>query len=196
MGPGHCPPGSYPLKPSARFIAALLTAGALSVYAYPLRVNGLLTATRYFSLDRKWYSVGSTSGGNSVLREELRKRGIESVRIPREPLISKDCVLNILTEEPSRMRSRPFFPLPSCLHEEDTMEMVTGLKFLDITTGKIAPNGRHARMELAAKGWTFVEITEHKGPFSIGTIRGGRETAIVFLEENEGDFLYISQREK
>jgi len=76
------------------------------------------------------------------------------------------------------------------------MEMDTGLKFLDITTGKIAPNGRHARMELAAKGWTFVDITEHTGPVSIGTIRGGRETAIVFLEEKEGDFLYIRQREK
>jgi hypothetical protein len=195
MGPGSHSPGSNPLKPFGCLIAALLTAGALSVYALPLRVQGLLTATRYFSLDRKWYSVGNTSGGNSVLREELRKRGIDSGRIPLEPLISEDCVLDILSEEPSRMRSLPF-PLPSCLHVEDDMEMETGLQFLDIATGKISPNGRLARKELAANGWTFVDITEHTGPVSIGTIRGGRETAIVFLEEKEGDFLYVRQREK
>lgn len=195
MGPGSRSPGCYPLKPFGRLVAVLLTAGALSVYALPLRVHGLLNATRYFSLDRKWYSVGNASGGNSVLREELRKRGIDSGRIPREPLISEDCVLDILSEEQSRERSRPF-PLPSCLHVEHNMEMVTGLNLLDITTGKISPNGRHARKMLAAKGWTFVDIKEHTGPVSIGTIRGGRETAIVFLEEKEGDFLYIRQREK
>jgi hypothetical protein len=195
MGPGSHSPGSYPLKPIGCLIAALLTAGALSAYALPLRVQGLLTATRYFSLDRKWYSVGNTSGGNSVLREELRKRGIDSGRISPEPLISEDCVLDKLSEEPSRVQSHPF-SLPSCLHVEDNMEMDTGFKFLDITAGKISPNGRHARKELAAKGWTFVDVKEHTGPVSIGTFRGGRETAIVLLEEKEGTFLYFRQREK
>lgn len=76
------------------------------------------------------------------------------------------------------------------------MEMESGLGFLDITTGKISSNGRRARMELAAKGWTFVDIKENAKRVSIGTIRTGRETAIVFLEENEGDFLYFRQREK
>jgi len=195
MGPGYRSPRSYPLKSFGIFIAALLTAGALSVYAFPLRVNELLTATHYFSLDRKWYSVGKTSSGNAVLREEFRKRGIDTGRIPREPLVSGDYILNILSEEPSRMRSRSFY-LTSCLHVEDNMEIETGLGFLDITTGKISPNGRHASKELAAKGWTFVDIPKHAGPVSIGTIRGGRETAIVFLEEKEGDFLYVRQREK
>ena len=195
MGPGYRFPGGYPLKPFGSFVAALLTAGALSVYAFPFRVTGLLTATRSFSLDRKWYSVGNTSSGNSVLREELRKRGIDTGRIPREPLISGDCVLDVLSEESSRIRSSSF-PLPSCLHVEDNMEMETGLGFLDITTGKFSPNGGHARKELAAKGWTFVDISERTGPVSIGRIRGGRETAIVFLEEKEGDFLYFRQREK
>ncbi|MGB7972159.1 MAG: hypothetical protein WCF31_09350 [Candidatus Deferrimicrobiaceae bacterium] len=195
MGPGYCSLGGYPLKPIGSFIAALLAAGALSVYAFPVRINGLLNSTRSFSLDGKWYSLGKTSSGNSVLNEELRKLGIDTGRIPREPLDSGDCVLDILSEEQSRMRSRSF-PLPSCLHVEDNMEMETGLGFLDITTGKISPNGRYARKELAAKGWTFVDIKEHATPVSIGTIRAGRETAIVFLEENEGDFLYVWQREK
>jgi len=195
MGPGFCSPWGYPLKPFGSFIAALLAAGALSVYALPLPVNGLLNATRSFSLDGKWYSLGKTSSGNSVLNEELRKLGIDTGRIPRDPLDSGDCVLDILSEEPSRMRSRSF-PLPSCLHVKGNMEMDIGLGFLGITTGKISPNGRYARKELAAKGWTFVDIKEHATPVSIGTIRAGRETAIVFLEENEGDFLYVWQREK
>jgi hypothetical protein len=195
MGPGFRSPRSYPLKPFGSCIVVLLTAGALSVYAFPLRVNRLLTTTRYFSLDSKWYSVGKSSSGDSVLREELRKRGIDSDRIPRKSFVSGDFVLNILSEEPPRKRSRSF-PLPSCLHVEDNMEIETGLGSLDITTGKISPNGRHASKELAAKGWTFVDISEHAGPVSIGTIRGGGETAIVFLEEKQGDFLYVRQREK
>jgi len=183
------------LKPFVSFITALLVAGALSVYAFPLRVNGLLSATRFFSLDGKWYSVGKTSSGNSVLREELRKQGIDTGRIPREPLDSGDCVIEILSEIPSRMRSRSS-PLPSCLHVENNIEMETGLGLLDISYGKISPNGRHARKDLVAKGWTFVDMKEHATPVCIGTIRGGRETAIVFLEEKEGDFLYVRQREK
>jgi len=76
------------------------------------------------------------------------------------------------------------------------MEMESELGFLDIISGKISPNGRHARKDFADKGWTFVDVREHETPVSIGTIRAGRETAIVFLEENQGDFLYLRQREK
>ncbi len=195
MGPGYCSPGGYPMKPFASVITALLAAGAFSVYAFPLRVNGLLSATRFFSLNGKWYSVGKTSGGNSVLREELRKMGIDTGRITREPLDSEDYVLDILSEIPSRMRSRSS-PLPSSLHVEDNMGMETGLGFLDITSGKITSKGTYARKDLAAKGWTFVDMKEHATPVCIGTIRDGRETAIVFLEEKKGDFLYIRQLEK
>jgi hypothetical protein len=195
MGPRYCAPGGYPLKSFGSYIAALLTAGAISVYAFPTRVSGLLTTTRSFSLDGQWYSVGKASAGNSVLREELRKQGIDSGRIPREPLVSGNCILDILSEESPRMRSRSFL-LRSGIHVENNMEMESGLGFLDIISGKISPNGRHAREELADKGWTFVDIKEHTTPVSIGTIRAGRETAIVFLEENEGDFLYVRQREK
>jgi len=195
MGPGFCSAGSYPLKPVASLIAALLVAGAFSVYAFPLRINGLLSATRFFSLDGKWYSVGKTSTGNSLLREELRNKGIDIGRIPREPLDSGDCVLDILSEIPPRMRSRSS-PLPSCLRVENNMGMESGLGFLDITSGKISPKGTYARKNLAAQGWTFDDMKEPATPVRIGTIRNGRETAIVFLEEKEGDFLYIRQREK
>lgn len=195
MGPRFYSAGSYPLKPVAGLIATLLAAGALSVYAFPLRINGFLSATRFFSLDGNWYSVGKPSSGNSLLREELRKQGIDIGRIPREPLDSDDSVLDMLSEIPPRMRSRSS-PLPSCLRVENSMGMESGLGFLDITSGKISPKGTYARKNLAAQGWTFVDRKERATPVCIGTIRNGRETAIVFLEENEGDFLYIRQLEK
>ena len=183
------------MKPVTSFIAALLVAGAFSVYAFPLRIDGLLSATRFFSLDGKWYSVGKPSSGNSLLREELRKQGIDIGRIPRVPPDSGDCVLDILSEIPARMRSRSS-PLPSCLRVENNMGMESGLGFLGIRSGKISPKGTYARKILAAQGWTFVDRKERATPICIGTIRNGRETAIVFLEENEGDFLYIRQLEK
>jgi hypothetical protein len=195
MGPGFCSAGSYPLKPVTSFIAALLVAGAFSVYAFPLRIDGLLSATRFFSLDGKWYSVGKPSSGNSLLREELRKQGIDIGRIPREPPDSGDCVLDILSEIPPRMRSRSS-PLPSCLRVENNMGMESGLGFLGISSGKISPKGTYARKNLSAQGWTFVGMKEPATPVCIGTIRKGKETAIVFLEEKEGDFLYIRQLEK
>lgn len=195
MGPGFCSAGSYPLKPVASLIATLLVGGAFSVYAFPLRINGYLSATRFFSLDGNWYSVGKPSSGNSLLRKELRKQGIDIARIPREPLDSDDSVLDMLSRIPPRMRSRSS-PLPSCLLVENSMGMESGLGFLDITSGKISPKGTCARKNLAAQGWTFVDRQERATPVCIGTIRNGRETAIVFLEENEGDYLYIRQLEK
>jgi hypothetical protein len=195
MGPGFRSAGSYPLKPVAGLIATLLVAGAISVYAFPLRINEFLSATRFFSLNGKWYSVGKPSSGNSLLREELRKQGIDIDGIPREPLDSKDFVLDMLSEIPPRRRSRSS-PLPSYFRVENNMGMESGLGFFDITTGKISPKGTYARKNLAAQGWTFFERKERATPVCIGTIRNGRETAIVFLEENEGDFLYIRQMEK
>ena len=183
------------MKPVAGLIATLLVAGAFSVYAFSLRSNGFLSATRFFSLNGNWYSVGKPSSGNSLLREELRKQGIDIGRIPRDPLDSDDCVLDMLSEIPPRIRSRSS-PLPSCLRVENSMGMESGLGFLDITSGKISPKGTYARKNLAAQGWTFVDRKERATPVCIGTIRNGRETAIVFLEENEGDFLYIRQMEK
>jgi hypothetical protein len=183
------------LKPVASLVAALLVAGAFSVYAFPLRIRGRLSATRFFSLDGKWYSVGKPSSGNSLLRETLRKQGIDIGRISREPLDSGDCVLDILSEIPPRIRPRSS-PLPSCLRVENNMGMESGFGFLGIRSGKIAPKGTYARKTLAAQGWTFVDRKERATPVTIGTIRNGRETAIVFLEEDEGNFLYIRQWEK
>jgi hypothetical protein len=79
---------------------------------------------------------------------------------------------------------------------EDNMGMETGLGYFDIYSGKIASKGTYARKELAAKGWAFVDMKDHATPVRIGSIRDGRETAIVFLEEKEGDFLYLRQLEK
>lgn len=183
------------MKPVFRLVAVLLAAGAFSVYAFPLRTNGLLSAARFFSLGGKRYSVGETAGGDSLLREELRKRGLDVRRIPRELLDSDDLVLDTLSEMPPGMPPRPL-PLPSGLRVENAMGIESGAGFLDITSGKIPPKGTCARKDLAAKGWTVVGTEDPSTPVCIGTIRNGRETAIVVLEEKEGDFLYIREWEK
>lgn len=195
MGQRDCSLGGCPLKPSAILITALLVSGALSVYAFPLRINGLLSGTRFFSLDGKWYSVGKTSSINSLLREELRKQGIDVNRFQQLLFDSDKLDLDILSKISPRSRSRSSL-LPSCLHVENNMGMETGLGFLDIISGKIAPKGTYARKVLAAKEWTFVHMDDHAAPLWIGSIRDGRETAIVFLEEKEGNFLYVRQLEK
>jgi len=195
MGPRFCSAGSCPLKSIPGLIATLLVAGGFSVYAFSLPSNGYLSATRFFSLDGNWYSVGKPSSSNFLLWEELRKQGIDIGRIPRESLDSGDFVLHRLYQIPPKKRFR-LSSLPSCLRVENNMEMESGLGFLDITSGKISSKGTCARKDLAAQGWTFVDRKERAMPVCIGTIRNGRETAIVFLEENEGDFLYIRQLEK
>ncbi|MGZ9251784.1 MAG: hypothetical protein ACXW4F_06375 [Candidatus Deferrimicrobiaceae bacterium] len=74
--------------------------------------------------------------------------------------------------------------------------MESGDASIDITYGTISLRNGYAGKALAAAGWEVTETEEPGRPFRIATLREGRETTIVFLEEKEGNCLFIRRREK
>jgi hypothetical protein len=184
------------MKPVFCLIAASLVACAYSVYAVAHRVDGIISTTRSFSLNGRWYSVGKPSGSDSLIREELTKRGFDVSRIPQETGDPGDFFLDTLSEQSSKNnRSRPY-SLPFFFRAKNNLQMESDAGIIDITYGNVSPKGSYARKDLAAKGWKIVETGKSAGPVSIATISKGRETSIVFLEEKEGGCLFIRQFEK
>ena len=183
------------MKPLLCLVTASLVAGALSVYALPGRPGETISAARAFSLNGKWYSVGKPVNSDSLLREELYKRGIDIPRILREPKDRGGCSVDTLSEIPAKRHFRQI-PLPSSFRAENSLQMESGDGWIDITYGKIFQEKGYVKKALVAAGWKFVDAGEPGRPFSIGTIREGRETSIVFLEEKEGNCLFVRQLEK
>lgn len=177
-------------------IAASLVAFAYSEYAFPHRTGGMISATRSFSLNGRWYSVGNPSRSNTLIRDELAKWGFDVTRIPRETWDSNDLFLDLLSELPSKKnRSRhTSFPLPFRAKNELQMESDAGV--VEITYGNVSLKGSRAAQELAANGWKIAETGKSTGPGFLATIRNGRETSIAFLEKDESGCLFIRQWEK
>lgn len=177
-------------------IAASLIACAYSVYATAHRVDGITSITRSFSLNGRWYSVGKPSGSDSLIREVLTRRGFDATRIPQETGDPGDIFLDTLSEQDSKTnRFRPY-SLPLFFRAKNSLQMESDAGAIDITYGNVSPKGSYARKDLAAKGWRIAETGKSAGAVSIATISKGRETFIVFLEEKEGNCLFIRQLEK
>lgn len=183
------------MKPVPCLVTASLIAAAFSVYALPHRMDRILSATRSFSWDGKWYSVGKPSSGDSLIRKELSRRGFDITRIPQETTEPGVDLVDTLSEIPPKKHPR-LIPFPSTFRAENSLQMESVAGFIDITYGNVSPKGGYAKKELAAKGWKFVEMDEPARPFCIATIRKGRETSIVLLEEKEGSCLFLRQLEK
>ncbi|HJX15028.1 MAG TPA: hypothetical protein VJ386_04790 [Candidatus Deferrimicrobiaceae bacterium] len=183
------------MKPLLCLVTASLAAGALSVHALPGGPGETASAARAFSLNGKWYSVGKPVNSDSLLQEELSKRGIDIPRILRKPKDRGGCSVDTLSEIPAKRRFRQI-PLPSGFRAENSLQMESGDGWIEIAYGKIVQEKGDARKALVAAGWKFMDAGEPGRPFCIGTNREGRETSIVFLEEKEGNCLFVRQLEK
>ena len=184
------------MKPVFFLLAALLVACACSVYAVAHRVDGILSTTRSFSLNGRWYSVGKPSGSDSLIRRELTRRGFDVTRIPPETGDPGDFFLDTLSEQSSKINRSRLYSLPFAFRAKNSLQMESDAGIIDITYGNVSPKGSRAKEDLAAKGWKIVETGKSAGPVSIATISKGRETSIVFLEAREGGCLFIRQLEK
>ena len=175
--------------------AALLAAGVFSVYALPYHVGKIISPTRSFALHGKWYSAGNPSKGKSLIQEELSRQGFDITRIPGGAPDPGDGVPDPLFEIPSKKRFRPVF-FPAWFQVENSLQMESEDELIDITSGRNETAGGSARKQLVAEGWTVVGMEGEASPFSMATIRRGRETSIVFLEEKEGGCLFVTRLEK
>jgi hypothetical protein len=183
------------MKAVSCLVAASLVAGVFSVYALPRRPGKAISPTRSFSLNGRSYSVGTPAEAGFLLREVLRKQGLTIPELSRETADPGGGVVDTLSETPSKFRSPPV-PLPPGFRAENSLQMESGDRTIDITTGHTSLKNGDARKALAAAGWEFTETEEPGRPFRIATLRQGRETTIVLLEKKEGNCLFIRRREK
>lgn len=175
--------------------AALLAAGVLTVSALPYHVGKVISPTRSFALHGKWYFAGKPSKRKSLIQRELSRQGFDLTRIPGDAPDPGEGVPDPLFEIPSRKRFRPVF-FPAWFQVENSLQMESEDESIDITYGKNEAAKGSAREQLVAEGWTVVGMEGEASPFSMGTIRRGRETSIVFLEEKEGGCLFVRRLEK
>ena len=175
--------------------ATLLASGVFAVFALPHPMENIISPTRSFALQDRWYSAGMPSKRKSLIQEELSRQGFDIARIPRGALDPGDTVPNPLFEIPSRKRFRPFF-YPAWFRAENSLVMESEDGLIELTYGRIATAGDSARKNIVTQGWTVVGIEEDARSASLATIRRGREISVVFLEEKEGDCLFVRRLEK
>lgn len=183
------------MKPALFIASALVVAGALTVYALPQCPDKLLSVTRSFSLDGKWYSVGNPVSVDSVIRKELGKTGNDISRIPSDILSTDGFLVDPLSDIPAKTRMRPNL-VPSRFRPEQSLQMESGDGFIEITHGKVYSQGDSFRKELSDSGWKIIETKERGKQSCIATIHKEKETSIVFLEEREGTCLLFRHLEK
>lgn len=184
------------MKAVSVLIAFSLIVFAYSVYAVPPRIGAVSSSTRSFSLNGRWFSVGKPSRTSAIIRDELTKRGFDISRIRQEPEYPNDTLIDTLLELPSNdIRSR-LSSVPVPFRERNTLKTVTDTGIVVITFGNVSSEGNHTRKELSAKGWKIAETGKAAAPGFMATIRNGRETSVVFLEEKTRGCLYIRRLEK
>jgi hypothetical protein len=183
------------MKPALYIASMLVVAGALTVSALPQDPDHILSVTRSFSLDGKWYSVGNPASVDSVMRKELGKRGNDISRIPSDILNADGFLVDVLSDIPAKTRMHPIL-LPSRFRAENRLQMESGDGFIEIASGKVYPKGDSFRKRFADSGWKIVEAKERGKPSCIATIRHEKEISIVLLEEREGSCLLIRHLEK
>ena len=184
------------MKTVSVLIAFSLIVSAFSVYAVPPRIGAVFSPTRSFSLNGRWFSVGKPSRIDTVLQDELTKRGLDISRIRQEPEYPNDTIIDTLSELPSNNIQSRFSSVPVLFSEKNTLRAVSDAGIVNITIGNVSTGGNLTRKKLLAKGWKIVETGKASAPGFMATTRSGRETSVVFLEEKTGDCLYIRRLEK
>jgi hypothetical protein len=177
------------------FVAGLtvfLAAPALSriAWEYP-------SGTKAFAIDGKRFTVTGESGDDlSLIRRELARRGIH-VDLPHDgrdnPPPALSFLRSALREEGEAPGKGP--PLPGRLRGEHSLKMETDDGPIDLVIGSMEGSGRSLRNRLRASGWTLYGEGSEKGAIGLATMTRGKETHIVFLEE-EGGFLFVRRVEK
>lgn len=152
-------------------LTVLLLVAFFAMPAMPNLRSRPLSSTRNIVIDGKAFRQGNPDGV-----------------IPRANAVFTD---SLMETEGSAPCSR--IPIPEGLHSEHSLLMESDSGPVDIAFGTFEAGNSRIRRLLCSSGWEFVE--QDQGSISLATIRKGRETTIVLLEEKEGKFLLMRKRE-
>jgi hypothetical protein len=186
---------------SARFVAPLLIIAGMTVSLAAPALCRIArndpSGTKAFVIDGKRFSVtDETDDDLSLIRRELARGGIKvdlphdgwGYRPPAHPFLR-----TAIREEGTVPGSGP--PLPAGLRREHVLKMETDDGPIDLVFGSLEGSGRSLRNRLRASGWMLHSEGSDEETIRLATKTRGKETHIVFLEE-EGGFLFVRRVEK
>jgi hypothetical protein len=169
-------------------------AALFSLPAWPEKSRPVFSSTRSFTIDGKKYRVENSPGNDfSLIRKELLRQGID----PPLPDVRQEGTpfVNDAAREVSGSTSNPSVPLPHGLHAEHFLQMESETGPVALVLGTMVDASSQIRRQLSALRWECVESGSGPAPVVVATMRKGRETFIVLLEEKEGKFLLVRRME-
>jgi len=172
----------------------LFAAAALPASSY--LVPNLPPSTKAFSIDGKRFLLEKTASSNlSLLREELLKQGID-VPLGKDESIPSNPSINGIAREEETTSPLPSLPLPEGLRAEHMLRTESGRVRTDIVFGIMEAPGKSLRNWLSSSGWDCLKSGLDQGVSFVATLKKGRETFVVFLEEKERRFLLLHHMEE
>ncbi len=186
------------MKPAFRIVAIPLLACTVSAYALARGTGPAGSGTRAFCFDGRWYAVGDSTSGESVLRNELANAGYAIPRNGKESRDPLDCRIDPLSPIAAKNGPRPLrlpFP-PNSFRAHESVGMESNAHIVEIAGGSLAGNPARIRNALVAADWHVTQSDRSGRPYSIGMIKHGKETSVVVLEEDSGSLLILRRMEK
>jgi hypothetical protein len=175
-------------------LLAMILSFFLALPALSEKVRNVNSSTRAFAINGKRYLVEKSAGNDaSLIHRELLRQGLDVplaiLGQPTNPHFSDALREDALTN------SIPDIPLPPGLRAEHSMIMESETGPVALALGVMDSSGPQARDRLAASGWECIEAVNGHENVAVATLKKGRETFIVFLEEKKGKFLFARKME-
>lgn len=182
------------MKTSYCLVAAALLLSILALPGSSDSRQRMVSSTKAVLIDGKRFHVeNSVEEDSSLIRRELSRRGL-NLPVPGVPQSATPYLTGALQEDHGTTSS-PSIPIPEGLHAEHVVRMESDSGPVDLAVGFMEVHGRSVRAQLPSSGWKVIEdVHDHDQP-AVATMKKGRETFIVFLEEKKGKFLLVRKRE-
>jgi len=166
----------------------------LALPALPDIRHKTLSSTKAFSIDGIRYLVEKSAEDDiSLIQRELSREGIDLDLLGKGQQTNPYFFQSL--REDARTTSMPAIPLPHGLRADHFMHMESETGSFGIAFGALDTRGPQIRHQLLASGWECIKAGNGQEHVSIATLKKGKETFIVFLEENEGKFLLARKME-
>lgn len=153
-----------------------------------------LFTTKAFTIDGQRFLLEKSAGDDiSLILRELARKGFE-IPLSCSSQPSNPYLVDALRED-ARTSPMPNLHFPHGLRAEHVMHMESEAGPIALAYGVMDPRGPEIRQRLSASGWQCIEAGHGQEQVAVATLKKGRETFIVFLEEKEGKFLLAHRME-
>lgn len=173
--------------------AGLLLLSALP--AMPEQRQKIFSSTKTFFIDGQRYRVEKSTGGDlDLIRRQLARQGWDlpasgpGDRRPATPFYSDSLRMEINAAPPS-------LSIPDGLHTEHILRMESESGPVDLAAGSMNATKLFVCNRMVERGWMFIEAGLAREPMTLATLKKGRETFLVLLDEKERTFLLVHRIE-